>query len=227
MTATTQPMRDISTLLQIVPVRVHGKDGVHDTYALLDPGSEISFCTEAVLNRLQVTGEKKKIRLQTVGGLEPQKTYTQVKLKISSLDPDEPDEIIVPEALSVSTLDISLPYFTDKQRSKWRHTRDLNIPNYDGGQVELLLGANVIQAVIQQDYRVGQPGQPVAVKTAFGWTLTGNMAKLLPDDHSKVMFSQYPIKQDTTKEGRAWERYKREQGAWQGRYQRMKKEEQQ
>ena len=54
-TASTRIGKTTGTLLQIVPVRIHGKhDDFLDTYALLDPGSESSFCNESVLNRLKL-----------------------------------------------------------------------------------------------------------------------------------------------------------------------------
>ena len=53
--------------------------------------------------------------------------------------------------------------------------------------VELLLGANVTEAVIQHEVRVGQPGQPIAVRTAFGWALTGLVSEA-PKVSRQVMF---------------------------------------
>ena len=56
--------------------------------------------------------------------------------------------------------------------------------------MELLLGANVSEAIIQQKIRTGQPGQPIAVRTAFGWTLTGAVSDLSPGKSRQVMFIQ-------------------------------------
>ncbi|XP_043226749.1 uncharacterized protein LOC122383931 [Amphibalanus amphitrite] len=79
-----------------------------------------------------------------------------------------------------------MPNVCKKQREKWRHIKDLDIPQCSHGQVELLLGANVSEAVIQQEVRVGQPGQPIAVRTAFGWTLTGAVSDLHPGKHGRT-----------------------------------------
>ena len=41
------------TLLQIVPVRVHGAGGrARDTLAMLDPGSQTSLCADTIINDL-------------------------------------------------------------------------------------------------------------------------------------------------------------------------------
>ncbi|KAF0293151.1 Serine/threonine-protein phosphatase 2B catalytic subunit 3 [Amphibalanus amphitrite] len=50
-----------------------------------------------------------------------------------------------------------MPNVCKKQREKWRHIKDLDIPQCSHGQVELLLGANVSEAVIQQEVRVALP----------------------------------------------------------------------
>ncbi|KAF0297763.1 Calcium/calmodulin-dependent protein kinase type II subunit delta [Amphibalanus amphitrite] len=117
-------------------------------------GSESSFCSEAVLNQLGITGQDEQLCLQTVEGTGKPQASTRVKLELSSVAPGETRRIIVPEAWSVPSLDISMPNVCKKQREKWRHIKDLDIPQCSHGQVELLLGANVSEAVIQQEVRV-------------------------------------------------------------------------
>ncbi|KAF0294202.1 hypothetical protein FJT64_008138 [Amphibalanus amphitrite] len=120
-------------------------------------GSESSFCSEAVLNQLGITGQDEQLCLQTVEGTGKPQASTRVKLELSSVAPGETRRIIVPEAWSVPSLDISMPNVCKKQREKWRHIKDLDIPQCSHGQVELLLGANVSEAVIQQEVRVALP----------------------------------------------------------------------
>ena len=56
----------------------------------------------------------------------------------------------------------------------WSHVADLEITDVDYQYVTLLLGANMLEAILQCEVRRGVPGQPAAVQTAFGWTLTGS-----------------------------------------------------
>lgn len=55
--------------LSILPVRVKSKRGQETlvTYVFLDPGSSASFCTEGLMNRLNLTGRKIDILLRTMG----------------------------------------------------------------------------------------------------------------------------------------------------------------
>ena len=43
---------------------------------------------------------------------------------------------------------------------------------------------------------MGGPGQPVAVTTYFGWTLTGSISTLMPSTTRKVMFVRRPPSED-------------------------------
>ena len=198
MTASTRIGKTTGTLLQIVPVRIHGEnEDFHDTYALLDPGAESSLCNEAVLNRLNLRRENGQLCLQTVEGTGRPKASAKVKLELSSLASNETRRITVPEAWSVPSVNIDIPNISKRQRERWRHIQDLDIPECSGGQVELLLGANVSEAIIQQEIRTGQPGQPIAVRTAFGWILTGAVSDLSPGKSRQVMFIQKGSARDT------------------------------
>ena len=128
-TASTRIGKTTGTLLQIVPVRIHGEnEDFHDTYALLDPGAESSLCNEAVLNRLNLRGENGQLCLQTVEGTGRPKASAKVKLELSSLASNETRRITVPEAWSVPSVNIDMPNISKRQRERWRHIQDLDIP---------------------------------------------------------------------------------------------------
>jgi hypothetical protein len=52
----------------IIPVLIRRKDSVvHvQTYAFLDPGSNVSFCTEELMQQLGMQGAHIKIKLKTM-----------------------------------------------------------------------------------------------------------------------------------------------------------------
>ena len=190
-TSTSSPCAaDCVTLLQIVPVRIHGEDGLfRDVHALLDPGSQTSLCTSDVLTSLNITGVPSSLCLQNVEGSGVPQNSQRMKLTVSPRSDTNNHLLIeVPEAFSVPAINVNPPNITAQQKVQWKHISDLNIPDYKNVEVKLLLGANVLEAVIQEEARVGGPGQPVAVKTAFGWTLTGSIKGLIPGRHREVMF---------------------------------------
>lgn len=62
------------------------------------------------------------------------------------------------------------------ERSSWSHVEGLDIRYAHPDQVTILLGANVAEGMVQKEVRIGKGGQPVAVKTSFGWSLFGTVA---------------------------------------------------
>ena len=59
---------DQECALSIVPVRVKAAKGgqVLQVYALLDPGSSATFCSEELMTRLNLNGRKTQILLRTM-----------------------------------------------------------------------------------------------------------------------------------------------------------------
>lgn len=178
-----------TTLLQIVKVRVHGQNGKHrDVHAMLDPGAQTSLCCREVLEDLELDGQEEKLILQNVEGVGEEQKSMRVSLTLSPLETEQGEKIIVSEAFSVPRINVDVPKIPEKERQSWYHVRDLHIPSYDGTKVELLLGANVLEAVLQLEARIGRPNQPAAIRTIFGWTLTGTIVGFVPERTRQVMF---------------------------------------
>ena len=145
------------------------------------------LCADAVLDELRIKGEATQLSLKHIGGSEPPQRSQKIVLQLSPLLGETSQQISVTEAFSVPNINIRTPVISSRDRSTWKHLLGLPIPDCSSGQVELLLGANVLEAVIQREVRVGRPGQPVAIRTAFGWTLTGAVSDLVSGASKEVM----------------------------------------
>ena len=77
--------------LAIVPVQVKAAKGSKciQTYAFLDPGSSATFCTEKLMNQLNVTGRKTDILLRTMGQENNVSCYELTGLEVGKLDGTE------------------------------------------------------------------------------------------------------------------------------------------
>lgn len=62
----------------------------------------------------------------------------------------------------------SLRLENESLRGSWKHLQDLDIPAVSTKQIVLLIGVQVVQAMIQHEWRQGPKGQPYAVGTDFG-----------------------------------------------------------
>ncbi|XP_048243021.1 uncharacterized protein LOC124146421 [Haliotis rufescens] len=56
---------------------------------------------------------------------------------------------------------------------EWEHLKDLQLPDIEPTQVNMLIGVDVPEAHLQLDMIRGLENQPVAVKTLLGWTVMG------------------------------------------------------
>ncbi len=79
--------RDVQGLPNI-PIRVRGKGGKSDvlTYALLDSGSTVSFCTNNLLKKLGVDGKPCRIQLTKIHGVHDNYETIVTSLEVTDLD---------------------------------------------------------------------------------------------------------------------------------------------
>ena len=173
------------------------KERERDVVALLDSGAQTSLCCRDVLKELGIHGREEDLRLQNVEGSGATQLSFRVQLTVGPLGTDAKEgRIVVPEVWSVPKLNVAVPRVSNRIVHSWKHLQDLDLRLYSGAQVELLLGANILEAVVQREARVGGPGQPVAVRTDFGLTLTGSISTLMPCTTRKVMFVRRPPSED-------------------------------
>lgn len=78
---------DETCIFSIVPVQVksHKGDRVLQTYAFLDHGSSTTFCTESLLRRLNITGQKTNVLLRTMNQVKSESSYIK-GLEVCGLD---------------------------------------------------------------------------------------------------------------------------------------------
>ena len=133
---------DQESVLPIVPVRVKAAKGshVHQVYALLDPGSSATFCSEELMSQLGLKGKRTHILLRTLNQEMPVPAYVVSGLEVSALDSDNflplPDTFTQKE-MPVTTS--SIPEQTDL--THWAYLSQVTIPTINS-KVELLIGTN-------------------------------------------------------------------------------------
>ena len=58
-------------------------------------------------------------------------------------------------------------------KNQYQHLRNIPFCDINGDNVRLLIGTNYADLLIHQDFRVGYPRDPIAVKTVFVWMFVG------------------------------------------------------
>ena len=163
--------------LPIVPVKVMTLSGKYIyTYALLDNGSNTTFCTDSLLQKLNVTGNKTKYRLSTVDGESNQRHGRIVNLQATDVEEKcfvELKNVLSTDFLPLSSRDIP----EQKDLSSWPHLCDIalvSLPvSVSGATVEQLIGNDNHELLQPLEIRKSVNKGPYAVKTVFGWVVNG------------------------------------------------------
>ena len=179
-----------TVLLQIVPLVVQTPKGNNmRTYALLDSGSQASLILERFTEELGLEGPRDVLTLGTINSKREFKPSRKVLFAVKATNSGNGGPLYpVSEAWTIPQLNLPVQRITRSDMQTWPHVVDLEIPEVDSKDVTMLLGANVLEAILQREVRRGSPGQPAAVLTTFGWTLTGSVKSLVAPESLHVMF---------------------------------------
>nr|CAB3263160.1 uncharacterized protein LOC104265735 [Phallusia mammillata] len=158
--------------MNIVPVRARNGNIEFLTYAFLDSGATKSMCSQRLVDALHLQGESRTVSLRTVGHEQTMPTKI-VSLSVAPAFDDGPSINLN----SVMAID-KLPVKTNKLPSKTKlkrmsYLRGLEFPQIEGGEVTLMIGVDAPELMVFQETRCGSREQPIAVKTALGWSLLG------------------------------------------------------
>ena len=169
-TAVVEP--PCKVLLQTLPITVHGPAGRCTTHALLDLGSQVTLVTEGLSDRLGISGPIDSSVLSTINGSERLRSR-RVSFVIEPVSSGGTRHEIR-NAQTTPTLSVSNHAMDwSREKGKWPHLADLDLPSATRGPVEVLLGADVIELIVAREVIDGPPGAPCAVRTLLGWTVTG------------------------------------------------------
>ena len=162
--------------LDIVPVKVKSNDHVVYTYALLDTGSDRTFCEQCLAKRLDLESSvPAKLAVQTLSPGNPYVLNTiAVSFSICSLNDDYAmnlSEVVVVDNIPVA------PSVAPSSESIQKHSHlcDVSLTEIEGGSVTLLIGSDYAAAhrCIESRFSPDPDLSPDAVLTPFGWMLRG------------------------------------------------------
>ncbi|KAL2092730.1 hypothetical protein ACEWY4_012528 [Coilia grayii] len=161
------------SVLSIIPVKVKAAKGSHviKVYALLDPGSSATFCSEELMSRLHMRGKKTRILLRTMNQETSVPTHVVSGLEVSALDRDT--FLPLPDTFTQKDMPVtssSIPKQNDL--AHWAYLSKVTIPSISS-KVELLIGTNAPNLLEPWEVINSQNGGPYAVKTLLGWVVNG------------------------------------------------------
>ena len=158
--------------LMVVPVQVrntHSNTPVV-AYAFLDFGATRSFCSSKLCHKLKLKGVREECIIKTVNG---SKSYVGDSVSLVIKGVNETKSIDAQNVLvfdSIPDVRDSIP--TAEIAQVYPHFKDLNFPNFSG-DVELLIGADILGRYSITENIKGPEGTPTAYHTVLGWALSG------------------------------------------------------
>ena len=149
----------------------------YKTHALLDSGSTNSFITSDAVKCLGLSGKTVIYRHSTVDTLCMTTSTKVVNFILYSLDGSK--------SLTMSNVfvveEVPYTYSHCKDLSIYPHLSDIPIsPVHPPAKVDILIGQDNSEALVPLQVFKGNPGDPFAVSTKFGFSLSG----VVPDDSS-------------------------------------------
>ena len=157
-----------ATGLAIVPVNVRAKGKeMFQTYAFLDPGSNTTFCTDKLIERLGATGRKAMLSLTTMDSDNVKSESLVVNLEVSDLQGRNVVELsnVFSRAKLPVTVD-DIPVQSDVER--WFYLKDINLPCINA-DIELLIGSDAPKLLEPHEVQRSEDGGPYAARMDHQW----------------------------------------------------------
>lgn len=154
--------------------------------ALLDQGSEVSCVSEAVAKLLRLSRSKVDIPVAGMGATRICCAEAKVQLRLRSSN-DENFSLSF-DALVLRKVTGSIPS-RHLRNQDWPHLKGLPLSDpwyYQSRRIDLLLGADIYAAILQDDVRHGPAGSPVAQRSRLGCVLSGHVADQLSSTTSTL-----------------------------------------
>ena len=155
---------DSKFLVPVVPVTVNDE---YETHALLDNGSTTSFCTQDLVDALQLQGQSVNYKLNTISQSQEDVRSKVVNIKLTSRDGR--NSLLLTNVFVVRDIPVSV---SPIDLLAYPHLCDLPI-SQDVTHVNVLIGQDNCEALVPLHTKRGNRGDPFAVQTLFGWSLNG------------------------------------------------------
>ena len=152
------------TLHMYMPVVNVIVNGTFSCYALLDTASTTSFCSQRLVNELDLKGVSTHLNLSTLNNLS-KKLSKLVSVSLSS-ETGENSRCI--SCFVVNNIPAHTP---PVDISKYTYLRGLEFPH--DVQVDLLLGQDNAGLLVPFEVKHGVGNEPFATRTLYGWCLNG------------------------------------------------------
>ena len=161
--------------LQVIPVTLFGNDNKrHNCYAILDNGSTISYVLNTAADKLRAP-KTPKFDLNVSHAFDESVMHAnRVRLDIGKFNSDQPlFRINYVHAVSNWTFNYAPVNDLNEACSSYPHLQHIHFPKLSDNKIQILLGVDNTQYILECEFLQGPPGSPFALPNLIGWTITG------------------------------------------------------
>nr|XP_039265634.1 uncharacterized protein LOC120341224 [Styela clava] len=169
------------TYRNILPVRIRANNVEVETYALVDIGSDTTFCETSLIEELGLTGKQRTVEINTLGQRPVMHDGVVVNLTVASID--DAEEIFIENVMSIDKIPVQPnPIPSEEELKLLPHLQELNLRKIKNKNVSLLIGTDCPYAHHVLEVRTGNKKQPFAQKSPLGWSIIGPSVNM-PSTH--------------------------------------------
>ncbi|XP_055623158.1 uncharacterized protein LOC129766604 [Toxorhynchites rutilus septentrionalis] len=171
---TSAHIRSASAILfRMIPVRLHCGGKTLTTLAFLDEGASVTLIEKELVDRLGIVGVPERLTITWTADItREEKGSRRASVWASAIGSGE--KVLLSAVRSVESLLLPKQSLdSSKISSEFSHLRNIPLMSYKDTRPGILIGLNNLDAFAPLEVRMGNPGEPVAVRCKLGWTVYG------------------------------------------------------
>ena len=190
--------RRVALQVLLLSVTVNGRSA--EVYGLIDAGSEGSFVSSALADKLGVQSTAiEELSLRTLS--DAKRTQSRkVFLQIEAIGGRNYAKVQLNDVLMIIDLKIERMPIETFDLSVWPYLKDVELQSIpgQGAEVHMLIKVGAPEVHFQTDHRVGKSGELYAINTRFGLAVMGHVPVKGPANPVQVHFTSTEAVLDTT-----------------------------
>lgn len=190
------------TLLFTAVVQIESHGNLYDARAIIDPGSQSTFISEKLKNRLSLPTKPSLVHVCGVSQVVSETSTKSCLFTLRSrIDPRFELEVWAPV---LKTLPSNLPPKT-LDTTQLRETSNLELADpefYSSQPIDVLIGMDIGPLIFSYGSPIKSLGTLIAQKTVFGWIIGGTVSQGSRNDNRVILYNTVSIEEILT---RFWE----------------------
>ncbi|XP_062713168.1 uncharacterized protein LOC134290142 [Aedes albopictus] len=158
-------------IFRMVPIKLHHEGRSLDVVAFLDEGSSYSLMESTVADQLKLKGTWEPILVKWTAGMSRLERDSRcVNISISAAGSKE--KYLLRNVHTVKELQLPEQRIRFAEvAARFKHLCGLPVADCSSGSPKVLIGLKHLHVYAPLESRIGNPGEPIAVRTKLGWTI--------------------------------------------------------